>query len=732
MRARTNVIQGGFFWLAITFSVLGIGRLVTAQTLTDPMPSARVATPLDSGIVQNTGDTAQAVFVTTVHVADAPWVRLNFDEVVLAGSPLHGTASHLIITSLKDGATQFMNAEHLRQWQNTSAYFNGDTVRVELIAFPRNGFNRVRISETTVGAPDAGPRSICGSVDDRVLSFSDRVARVSPVGCTAWLIDDANHCFLTAGHCTGGSLQVCLFNVPLANPNGTFNFPPPEDQYSVDPASVQTNGGLGIGNDWAYFGCFENSNTGLTPFQAQGDFYTLAATPPPVAGQTIRITGHGTTTSPVSPTWNRVQKTHTGPYASFSGTTVQYTVDTTGGNSGSAVFNENTSEAIGIHTHGGCNTDGGNWGTGINHSGLQNALANPQGVCVPMFPEFFYPNGLPEVIDPAGGTTIRVEVHPLGPVNPEPGTGQFHYDDGSGLVSIPMQEITPNVYDAVFPAFVCESVVAYYFSAQTTAGEGFTDPGNAPTSTFSALSAVSVTTIAQFDFELAPGWTVENVAVTGGAWDRGVPVGGGDRLDPPTDFDGSGQCFLTQNMDGNSDVDGGPTRLISPVFDLTGTVNPSLSYARWFANDDLDIDRLDVEISDDDGGTWASIESVPHTEGWVQQTVRILDFVSLTDQVKVRFSAADNPNNSLTESAVDAFSIIDIACGAVVACTKGDVNDDTFINGGDIELFTSTMIGGGTPGTVVYCSVDMDDDGTLEIGDDLSLFVACLLGEPCP
>jgi V8-like Glu-specific endopeptidase len=201
------------------------------------------------------------------------------------------------------------------------------------------------------------------------------------VGCTAWLIDDCAHCFLTAGHCgtSSGSIGVCEFNVPFSNPNGSLVHPGPEDQYVSDPASIQSNGGQGTGNDWAYFGTFPNTQTGLTAGEAQGAWFTLAP-PPPVAGSTIRITGHGTDSSPNS-TYNQIQQTHNGPFWLHSGTLLQYQVDTTGGNSGSPVIWDDADVAIGIHTHAGCSATSGNQGTSSQHPGLQAALAAPQGVC---------------------------------------------------------------------------------------------------------------------------------------------------------------------------------------------------------------------------------------------------------------------------------------------------------------------------------------------------------------
>ncbi len=370
---------------AVLAALAGSASLARAQD--DPPlptpPSFLAPVAVDSGVVRNDapGWDPAVVFSTVVEAPGAVWLRLMFDEATLAGDPGNGAGSYLRITSIGDGAVQELRANHVEQWRNTSAYFNGERVLIELVAFPRTGDNRLVMTKIVAGEPVQIPESLCEGADNRTLLNDPRAARHMPTGCTAWLFSDLNHQFLTAGHCNPQAGHVMQFNVPFSTAAGSPVAPPPEDQYVVDfPSSQRVSGG--VGNDWGYHGCLPNSNTGLTAYQAQGAAYTLANAP---AGgsNTIRITGYGSTAAPVDPRWYLVGKTHTGPYMGLAGTNVRYHVDTTGGNSGSPVYDEVLGASIGIHTHAGCNTSPTSYnnGTAIQIAGLQNALNNPASVC---------------------------------------------------------------------------------------------------------------------------------------------------------------------------------------------------------------------------------------------------------------------------------------------------------------------------------------------------------------
>jgi choice-of-anchor B domain-containing protein len=278
--------------------------------------------------------------------------------------------------------------------------------------------------------------------------------------------------------------------------------------------------------------------------------------------------------------------------------------------------------------------------------------------------QFSYPNGQPPFINPSGGTRMRVVVSGSG-VQPQPGTGKLHYDAGSGFVEVPLEQITANVYDAVFPALPCGTRVRYYISALDTTGRQHGDPPGAPGITYATVSAAGSQVVFADNFEQDRGWSVQNENLQDGAWERGIPAGDGTRGDPTQDFDGSGQCYLTGNRPGNSDVDGGPTRLISPVLNLSAPGIYILRYARWIYNDDGD-DFLIVEASNDGGNTWVALESVTGSGGWVAREVVLNDFFQPNANVRIRFSIADNPNNSVTEAAIDAVEVSLLECGAPI------------------------------------------------------------------
>ncbi len=733
-RAASNTIA---MCIAAAICVLfGAGASAQEAPLTfDPVPIA-----IDSGEVANAGSHVEPVFSTIVSVQDAAWLRLRFGDVVLSGDSGAGTGAYLRITSLADGAIQTLNAVHVRQWRNTSAYFNGDSVAIDIIAHPGAGPCRVIIAEAFAGSVSASPRAVCDT-DDRVPSTDPRVGRGVPVGCTAWLIDDCNTCLLTAGHCvdaSGSTLDVVEFNVPLSNSNGSIVHPPPEHQYVADVVSLQWQSGS-VGGDWGYFGVHPNPVTGLLPAEAQNVAgVTRSFGPSPAPGQPLRITGYGTTSSPIPPNWNKAQKTHVGPTIGESGTALQYGVDTTGGNSGSPVYSEETGVAHAIHTHGFCNlTENQNSGTLLDQPALTAAFNAPLGVCRPRL-SFAFPGGRPSIVHSLLGATLEFQVQSHGCTEPAAATGQAFYDAGDGQVALDIEQPQPHHYLAHFPPLPCLAIVSYHVQAMSASQQAFSWPDGAPANSFAVVAAAAATPLFSYDFQLSLGWSVQNVSTIAGGWQRGVPNGGGLHGDPLFDYDGSGACWLTGNAAGESDVDGGPTRLLSPAWNLANTSAPVLSYARWFSHvnasppppPELDIDSLDVELSNNNGASWVLVESVSASSaGWVLRTIRIADYLTPTSQMRLRFSVRDNPDNSTTEAAIDAVTLTDYAC--TPACNRGDLNLDGTLDGRDVSLFSEALLTPPPAGTLEFCAADVDSDDTLTL-DDAVAFVACLLNEGCP
>ena len=369
---RSFLIRLGILSVATFIFLLPMGLF--AQTAN--IPYHMVPYSLSSGVYegdQGASDAFTLKFSEVVRVRDIPWLRLMFRDVHL------GNNSYMVITSLKDGLFQRLDGLTIAQWQFTSAYFNGDAVRLELYVHRKDQGVYVQLEEVMAGeyVQNLIIESQCGPTDDRIPSNNPATGRLMSIGCTAWIITNGK--LVSAGHCLDGSGGTVMeFNVPLSLPNGTLQHPGPDDQYAVDLSSkVYTNGG--IGNDWGVFEVFDNSNTGLQPIAAQGAAFTVVQNLLP---DSIRITGYGVDYD--DPILNQTQQTHVGPNVGSSGTTMRYRTDTEGGNSGSPVIDNATGFAVGVHTHGGCQISGGgnNNGTSTYHTAFWAAL----GTLAP-FPE---------------------------------------------------------------------------------------------------------------------------------------------------------------------------------------------------------------------------------------------------------------------------------------------------------------------------------------------------------
>jgi len=166
-------------------------------------------------------------------------------------------------------------------------------------------------------------------------------------------------------------------------------------------------------------------------------------------------------------------------------------------------------------------------------------------------------------------------------------------------------------------------------------------------------------------------WAIVIVAADGG-WERGIPVDC-DRGDPPTDFDGTGACWLTDNApdDCDSDVDDGWTTLTSGSIEIADLASPTLTYARWFSNSTGPApytDVLTVQISLDNG-SWQTLETVgpegPDCNGgWVQIEWDLQGIADDAQSLQVRFTASDlgADTQSIVEAAIDAVAIIATEC----------------------------------------------------------------------
>jgi Zn-dependent metalloprotease len=233
--------------------------------------------------------------------------------------------------------------------------------------------------------------------------------------------------------------------------------------------------------------------------------------------------------------------------------------------------------------------------------------------------------------------------------------------DGGPWQAVPMTHAAGSDYDGWIPAQK-SGTVRYYFTAADAIGTTGTHPAAAPTNVHEFQVAWVIYTA-----EVIGGWQVgaPGDLATSGIWELVNPVGVPGQTEDDYSTSGS-HCWITgQYVSGpfdSSDVDGGRTTLLSPVYDLTGAASASIRYWKWFSNDKGPYPYSDpwrVYLSNDAGASWSIAENttVP-TNDWTEVVLDLADYFPEPGQLQVRFEAWDMFYDSLIEAGVDDFAIV--------------------------------------------------------------------------
>lgn len=420
--------------------------------------------------------------------------------------------------------------------------------------------------------------------------------------------------------------------------------------------------------------------------------------------------------------------------------------------SGGAVASIPTSMLVGTHDIAAFDINGDGWKDMVigRCTGTQVWMNQP-----PTGLAFTYPQGLPAFVPVGTSFTFQVQLSGIGGTTPTPGSFLAYASvNGAPFNAVPNSSLGSDLYEVTLPPANCIDEIRFYVIASTSTGT-YTDPPTAPFSWNAALASAGTAITYDQGFESGPaGWTVVNSGLSTGAWEIADPQGtvytpSGEQAQPEDDAEAitsATQCFVTGGLAGTSygsfDVDGGPTDLISPPFDLAGT-DATVSYSRWFFS--TGTDTLIVSVSGN-GATWFTVETVTsnNTNQWLVSSFRVGDHIIPTATVQVRFRAMDNPNNDITEAAIDVFRIQEFVCdvcqpdigyggpgNGVLSLCGGDLSSGTTANFKLENGPTSSLVyvgatptlnpipfGGGTlihPNAALLIQLPTDSNGEINI-----------------
>jgi len=189
--------------------------------------------------------------LTQVSYSGTSSIRLYFDEVEL------GPNSYLLLEG-SDGAEQKLNAEALQNWSNSSAYFNGQSVKVSLYQAAGEEvtlkLKELRVNKSTQTSQKTNTSTMAIENQARIESkpylpswaaavgrFTDGVTSYGTgwIAANGAIVTDLNYGGIDdievgAGYEMINEYDIIEFNVPASNRDGTVNHPSPDNQYPLN------------------------------------------------------------------------------------------------------------------------------------------------------------------------------------------------------------------------------------------------------------------------------------------------------------------------------------------------------------------------------------------------------------------------------------------------------------------------------------------------------------------
>jgi hypothetical protein len=333
-----------------------------------------------------------------------------------------------------------------------------------------------------------------------------------------------------------------------------------------------------------------------------------------------------------------------------------------------------------------------------------NVPQGPQPFTVGITPELatqprvivILPSGVPASVSPGVPTNIPVEITPLGQ-GLVAGSAVLHvrYDGGSFL-TVPLTHVGGTSYTATLPPATCGATPEFFVSAEGDVSGAVTNPFAGATGPYAASVGDNIVAVNQTFEAGAAGWTggVAGDTATSGQWVLGNPNGNQAQAEDDHTPDPGVNCWFTGAdpvgaTQGNQDVDNGITTLLSPVFDATGMVSPTVSYWRWYTNSTGNAPNADtflVDISNNGGSSWLRAETVGPTgtgPGWNFRQFAVSSVLPPTSQMRMRFIAQDTATASVVEAAIDDFAVTSFQCTASIAdCNNNRIADSDDIAAG--------------------------------------------------